>query len=163
MLNKTSKIHVLVLAFCLMSFYNAEAKMPVFFSWGGENTSKVADFPDDETFKVEEGSYVDAGCIYKQITIFFIPVWNYDLRWCGYVEGSESYIPLTKTELDEYAAIGEVTLPDAPSISFWNSIGGKLVFLLIIGAFVAYAILSPDEEEEEAKDSTEAAPEAPKE
>lgn len=149
MLNKISKIHVLVLAFSLMSFYTAEAKMPVFFSWGGENTSKVTDFPDNESYQLEEGKYVDAGCIYKQITIFFIPVWNYNLEWCGYIPDSDGYIPLTKAELDELAAIEGVVLPDVPSVSFWNAIGGKLVFLLIIGAFIAYAVLSPNEEEEE--------------
>jgi hypothetical protein len=147
--NKLFSIILLVLAFSLLNSTSAEARMPVFFSFGGEAMSKVQDFPDTEMFQNEDGSYVDAGCIYKQVSIFFIPVWNYDIRWCGYTGEDDSYMILTKEQLDEMAKEANVTLDETPSLSFWNSIGGKLVFLALIGAFIAYSVLSSDDEEEE--------------
>lgn len=149
MSNKIFKGSLIAFLLILLNSSNVEAKKPVFFSWGGEQINKIADFPDTEEYQVEGGLHFDAGCIYKQVSIFFIPVWNYDLRWCGYVEGSDGYISYSKEELDVFATAAGVTLPEEPAISFWNRIGGKLVFLLIIGAFLAYVALSPDEEEEE--------------
>lgn len=151
-------IKTMLIALVLMVF-NAESaharKRGVgFFSIGGESISKVADFPDEEDYQIGDGSNFDAGCIYKQTSILFIPVWNYDLKWCGYVEdaaGEVGYVELTKEELDIFAEAAGVTLPAEPTISFWDKIGGKLVFLLIIVAFIAYSILSPDEDEEEVK------------
>lgn len=151
MLSKLFKISLLVIIFSLFNSHNAEAKKSGFFSFGGEAMTKIEDFPDTEAFQMEDGSYVDAGAIYKQVSILFIPVWNYEIRWCGYVGEGESYMELTKEELDELAKEAGVTLSENPSISFWHSIGGKLVFLALIGAFIAYSVLSSDDEEEEEK------------
>jgi hypothetical protein len=149
MSNKLFSIILLVLSFSLLNIHSAEARAPVFFSFGGEAISKVQDFPDTEAFQFEDGSYVDAGCIYKQVSIFFIPVWNYDVRWCGYTGEDDSYATMTKEELDELATEASITLPETPSLSFWDSIGGKLVFLGLVGAFIAYSVLTSDDEEEE--------------
>lgn len=149
MYNKSFSIILLILAFSLLNSQSAEARKPVFFSFGGEAISKVQDFPDTEAFQFEDGTYVDAGCIYKQVSIFFIPVWNYDVRWCGYTGENDSYVPLTKEDLDAMAKEADITLAETPSLSFWNSIGGKLVFLALIGAFIAYSIFSSDDEEED--------------
>lgn len=150
MSNKLFSIVLLVLAFSLLNSESAEARRKSgFFSFGGEVMSKVQDFPDTEAFQLEDDTYVDAGCIYKQVSILFIPVWNYDIRWCGYTGEGDSYLALTKEELDEMAKEANVTLAESPSLPFWSSIGGKLVFLVLIGGLIAYAILSPDDEEEE--------------
>lgn len=154
MLSKLFKISLLILVFSLFSSEKAEARKSGFFSFGGEAITKVADFPDTEAFQMEDGSYVDAGAIYKQVTILFIPVWNYEIRWCGYVGEGESYMDLSKEQLDALAAEAGVTLPESPSISFWHSIGGKLVLLAIIGAFIAYSVLFPEEEEKPADENS---------
>lgn len=148
-MSKLFSITLLVLAFSLLNCQSAEARKSGFFSFGGEAMAKVQDFPDTEMFQAEDGVYVDAGCIYKQVSILFIPVWNYDIRWCGYTGEEDSYIIMTKEELDVLAKEADITLPDSPSLSFWHSFGGKLLFLVVIGGFIAYGILSPDEEEEE--------------
>lgn len=147
MFNQLSRIITLIIVVLMTS--SADAKVPLFFSFSGESISKVADFPDTEDFKTADGDYIDAGCIYKQVSIMFIPVWNYDIRWCGYIKGSDSYLDFDKEELDLMAELAEVELPETPSISFWNAIGGKLVFILLIVAFILYVKFSPDDEEEE--------------
>ncbi len=143
---------LIVLVLMVFNTESAHARKRGFFSIGGEAISKVADFPDEETYQIGDGSNFDAGCIYKQTSILFIPVWNYDVKWCGYVEdaaGEVGYVELTKEELDVFAEAAGVTLPAEPTIGFWDKIGGKLVFLLVVVAFIAYSILSPDEDEEE--------------
>lgn len=149
--NQILKTSLIALLLILLSCSYAEAKIPVFFSFSGEQISKVVDFPNTEEYQADENIYIDAGCIYKQVSIFFIPIWNYDVRWCASLDGSEEYIPYSREELSVFAAAANVTLPEEPTIDFWNKIGGKLVFLLLIGAFIAYVALSPDEEEEAAE------------
>lgn len=149
MYNKSFSIILLILAFSFLNSQSAEARKPVFFSFGGEAMSKIQDFPNTETFQLEDGTYIDAGCIYKQVSILFIPIWNYDIRWCGYTGEDGTYFEATKEELDAMAKEANVTLAETPSLSFWHTIGGKLVFLIIIGGFIAYSVLSSDEEEEE--------------
>lgn len=108
---------------------------PVFFTFGGEKTHKIADFPDTEEFRTPDrlfGQFVDAGVIYKQITIFFLPLWNYDIRWAGYIPNSSQYVPLTRSELEELATRANVSLPLNPELPLWDRIGGKLILALLL-------------------------------
>jgi hypothetical protein len=115
---------------------------PVILGWGGEEIIKVADFPNTEEFENGRGEYFDAGYVYKQVTIFFIPVWNYDGKWVGYVGEKNGYLLLKKAELDRLAAKANVRLPETPSLPFWDSIGGKLVFGLILLLYLGWKFLS---------------------
>ena len=115
---------------------------PVILGWGGEEIIKVADFPNTEEFENGRGEYFDAGYVYKQVTIFFIPVWNYDGKWVGYVGEKNSYLQLKKAELDRLAAKANVRLPETPALPFWDSIGGKLVFGLILLLYLGWKFLS---------------------
>ncbi|TVQ16065.1 MAG: hypothetical protein EA367_21075 [Leptolyngbya sp. DLM2.Bin15] len=63
--------------------------------------------------------------------LFFIPVWNYDGQWCGYIGSTEQYLNMDKAELDVYARFVGIRLPDTPSLPFWDAYGGKLVLLSI--------------------------------
>lgn len=156
MLKHILQLSLITLLFILFSSNDAHARKRGFISFGGDVMHKVADFPDNEMFQMDDGTYMDAGIIHKEVSIVFIPIWNYDVKWCGYVNG-DTYVELTKEELDVLAEAAGVTLPESLSIPFWNSIGGKLVFLAIIGALIAYGIFSSDDEEEE---ETPAQPEA---
>lgn len=114
---------------------------PVFFSFGDEKIIKVADLPNTKEYFMENGQFLDAGYVYKQVSIFFVPVWNYDGKWAGYVGSDELYLPLTKAELDAIVAEANVTLPDTPPLSFWETVGGKLVVGLIFLVIFAWKIL----------------------
>jgi|GEM_PF-3123375 len=111
---------------------------PIFFGVGNEKIIKVADFPNTEEYKVASGQYIDAGYMYKQAHIFYIPVWNYGGRWAGYVGNDKLYLDLTKEELDELAKEANVKLPEAPSLSLWETVGGKSVFGLILILYLAW-------------------------
>lgn len=118
----------------------AEARsMPVFFSWGGETIARVMDFPNTAYYRTGDGDYVDAGVIYKQITLFFLPLWNYDVRWAGYIGSEDSYIELSQSELEEMAQHSGWVLPSQPYISGWHAYGGKLVLLAVCALVVFVA------------------------
>ena len=119
----------------------AEARYtPVLFGWGGETVHKVVESPDTPRFLWEDDTYVDAGALYKTFTVFFVPLWNYDIRWVGYIGKSDEYLEFTQVELEELAAGANIELPQSPSLPFWDSYGGKLVFLLVV--FIGILIIA---------------------
>ena len=98
---------------------------------GGEKIIKIADFPDTEEFRSADGHNFDAGAIYKRFRVFAVPLWVYDVRWCGYI--SETlYMELDTVGLSTFARSAGVTLPVEPPIPFWDQWGGKLVALLAL-------------------------------
>lgn len=117
---------------------SAYAAKPIFFSFGGETSVKIADFPDTPEFQNTEGHYVDAGMKYKQVSIFFIPIWNYDEQWCGYIS-DKMYLDLSKERLDELASSAQITLPSDFQIPFWDKVGGKLLFITLLVAYFLYS------------------------
>ena len=136
------KLFSFLLVFTIMVFgttTDANAKA-AFFSWGGETIEKVVDFPDTPNFQINN-DYIDAGYRYKEITIFFLPLWTYDYAWCGYIPNNPtSYYPLTKKQVVSYAQMASITLPDTPELGFWTKWGGKLVLGLIIVIFFIYGL-----------------------
>lgn len=126
----------ITIATLLTTARSAHAGIPVFFSWGGEKVVKVGDFPDTEDFKTSDGKYLDPGYRYKQISIFFVPIWNYGRRWCGYVGDSRTYLDLSKDDLEVFANAAGLKLPATPSLPFWESYGGKLLFVVVFAFFV---------------------------
>lgn len=120
---------------------------PIFFSFGGEEIIKISDFPDNENFKNIEGKYYDAGIKYKQVTIFFIPLWNYDEEWC-LVLGDGYYIESNKRELDALATLAEITLPEEIELPFWDKFGGKILLLSLVFIYILYKRNSREEKPE---------------
>jgi hypothetical protein len=110
---------------------------PLFFSWGGDTIVKFATFPEGIPFTNVQNKHFDAGICYRQVAIFFIPVWNYDVRWCGYVSAGE-YIDMTRAEFEERATAAGVTLPSDPPIGAWDAYIGKIVFALLVGGYVLF-------------------------
>ena len=134
-----------------------------FFSWGDEQIIKVAEFPHTEAFKtpdskthvglppslmapynppfseIHDGRHFDPGYRYKQMRILFVPIWNYDEQWCGYVGDSRQYLNISKDKLDALASEAGINLPATPSLTFWETCGGKIVFLVVIALYVKRA------------------------
>jgi len=129
---------VFVLISLLFLFATPAVAAPVFFQWGGEKIVKEMDLPDTPTFQIPDGTYLDVGYRYKQISVFFIPIWNYDEKWCGYIGNDKQYLDLSRNELSILAEAASLKLPDEPSLPLWDSIGGKLLFLLILVLYFGY-------------------------
>jgi hypothetical protein len=118
----------------------------IIFSWGGGTVEKIADFPDTEYFKVNN-DYIDAGYCYKEITVFFIPLFQYDFEWCGYIPESSSYYSYSKSQIFEFAQMASISLPDhlelsfwtvSAELNFWTAWGGKSVLALILVMVILY-------------------------
>jgi hypothetical protein len=117
-----------------------------FFSWNGEKIIKVAELP--EFYKNKEGKHVDIGYRYQQFKICFIPIWNYNESWCGYIEGdTDYYINWSKSKVSDIAKKNNITLPVNSPIDFYDNYGGKLLFAAIIIVLVFYEILKNQRKE----------------
>lgn len=135
--------------FFLTCANTTQAKGFFFFSWGQE-IYQVKELPKDYTIQTEEHgrTHVNLGVIYNEFSIFWIPIWNWDV---------DTYVLLPDNSDDLYYNIDKETyseirhivgdLPANPKLSFWRSIGGKLVaFPLIL--FLLY-LLSPSSNKRE--------------
>lgn len=135
--------------FFLICANTTQAKGFFFFSWGQE-IYQVKELPKDYTIQTEEHgrTHVNLGVIYNEFSIFWIPIWNWDV---------DTYVLLPDNSDDLYYNIDKETyseirhivgdLPANPKLSFWRSIGGKLVaFPLIL--FLLY-LLSPSSNKRE--------------
>lgn len=128
--------------------------LPDFVTLDAESILKVADFPDTGDFKFEDGDLLDPGYKYKQVRLFWIPLWNYDGQWCVYLGNNHTYMEKSKAELDSLAASINVKLPQTANLGFWNVYGGKLIVLLLL--LGSLAILLPKASFEKERRSTSA-------
>lgn len=108
---------------------------PIFYSFGGEKVIKVMDFPDTANFNSQEGHF-DLGYRYKQIKVFFIPVWNYSGVWCGYLNKEDIYLQVEEPELRKLSQAANLKFPDSASIPIWDAWGGKIIILLLIAVYL---------------------------
>ncbi len=101
-----------------------------FLSYGGESIIQLADLPDTEEYQTPDGEYADIGYIYKSVSVFYVPIWNYDGRLVMMLSGQDSYIDIGAEQIEMFALQAGVTLPPAPYLDFWQRIGGKLTFIV---------------------------------
>lgn len=127
---------IIVLLLPLFSITQKTEAAPIFFSFGEEKVLKVADFPQG-SYQSNDGQHVDAGVRYKQVSIFFIPIWNYEEKWCGYIS-DKMYVDLPRSQLEEMAAESNVKLPGSMQMPFWDKFGGKLLAIALIAGYVLY-------------------------
>ena len=126
--------------------------IPSPFGRGGAKLVKLAEFPDTDRFRTSDGEYFDIGVIYKQFVLFWIPVWNYDIRWTGYANESQ-YVDFDRSELRRLAHIAEVRFPSDIELPFWDRYGGKILILLGFFAFHwGLSSLGGKDETEESED-----------
>lgn len=127
------KTSILILISSLFLCPNSTAQLPVPFQVGTESVIKIQELPDSAYFLLEDSSYMDLGAFYKQVIIFFIPIWNYEIAWCGYVGNDQQLLTLDSASLAAVVAEAGISIAPAPSLPFWTVAGGKLFLLIIIG------------------------------
>ena len=114
----------------------------IFFSWGGEVIEKIADFPRTDEYKSGD-KHVDAGIRYKEITIFFLPVYQYGFKYCGVYEGDDDhFLDLTKDQLFEIANGANIKVPDPVNLGFWKEWGGRVVLFLLLVIYFGFNYLN---------------------
>ena len=128
---------VACIALASLAFSTPASAVPIPVVWGtAEHIIKVMDFPDKEPFDLDGGGFYDAGFKYKVFQIMWLPLWDYDHQWVGYID-DKRYLPMTHDELARAAATAGLTLPSSASPTFWDAWGGKGVALaLVLGVFM---------------------------
>lgn len=147
-----------IIGLCL-SASKAEAKgIPIPVSFGGEKLMTVVDLPNDTLmYSTAEGAYCNLGYKYKQFSVIWVPAWNWDGEYCLTVEGKpNTYYTLSDEDLAFLTAQYDLDLPNNP-ISFWNKIGGKIIWLLAI-ALIIWSWVKPKEEKDDDGDGTSELP-----
>ena len=103
--------------------------------------------PSTDEWRTEDGGHADLSIIYKQAWILWIPIWNWDARYCGSTASSRqstTYFPLLGGDSEFVSKYGS---PEG-AIPLWDRIGGKLVWALIIFGWIGIKSMSSDEDEE---------------
>jgi hypothetical protein len=138
---KTTIRRVLFLGSLLLLWAGAAqaAHLPVFAQWGGEKIIKAVELPRSAIFQLRDGTHVDAGYRYKQVSVFFVPLWNYDVAWCGYVGSDDKYVDVSREQLEQLAALANVSLPKSPDLPFWDVFGGKLLLATLVLGYLGFS------------------------
>ena len=110
---------------------------PVFFGWGGDKIVKIADLPPEAVNP--DGKHYDLGYQFKQVTVFFIPVWNYDEHWAIFLTKEDKYRTLTEDEARAFADAVGTKLPEQP-IPDWDLWQGKALVGAILAGFIIYSL-----------------------
>ncbi|MFK7796554.1 MAG: hypothetical protein AB8E82_03810 [Aureispira sp.] len=127
---------ILILISSLFLCPSSTAQLPAPFQIGTERVVKIQELPDSAYFLLEDSSYMDLGAFYKQVIVFFIPIWNYEIAWCGYVGNDQQLLTLDSASLEAVIAEAGISIAPAPSLPFWTVAEGKLLLLIIIlGSF----------------------------
>ena len=148
-----SKLRLLMMA-CVLTLFGSAAfakGAPVFFSWGGDSFYKVADLPDTYQYQFNS-DFVDIGVKYSEIQIFFLPVWQYNMKYVAVIpNNSDSYYDLSNEEVMDLATSASISIPPISQVKldFWTAWGGKISLLLLIGLIVMYGMYSAKKEEAE--------------
>ncbi|MBV7433664.1 hypothetical protein KRX19_01390 [Cardiobacteriaceae bacterium TAE3-ERU3] len=130
-------IALLSLAF---AFTQAPALAAPIFVGTAEKIVKVADLPDIPELELAPNQYLDVGYCYEQFQLIFIPVWNYNEHYCGYVS-DDTYTETSKEELLEISSILEADTSwdnDDPKIPMTDRVWGKVGLVALLLMFIAY-------------------------
>jgi hypothetical protein len=124
-------ILALILSIALLYSHQSHAGM---LSFGGETVVTVVDLPNTTDYQNEQGENVDIGYLYKSVTVLFVPIWNFEGRFVGVLEGNSSkYLNFEQQQITQIVTGANLSLPEEPILDFWNRVGGKIVFLLVVG------------------------------
>ena len=112
----------------------------MFFSWGGETVVKTVELPDSEELKIDDG-FFDVGVLYKGIDIFFMPVWQYEMRYVGTNSADATiFYELNDDGIAQISADYGIEIPPISDVKldFWTAWGGKIVLLVLLALVAIY-------------------------
>ncbi len=136
---------IFLAVFALVTFKShAKLKIPVCIPC--EKIDMVTDLPNDENLK-EGGDYLNLGYLHKEFGVVYIPAWNSDGKYVLTNENEDVYYELSEEDLEKLKETYNLEISSNP-LSFWKKIGGKIIYLGLIG-FVIWGYLSKDDENDE--------------
>ena len=128
---------ILSLAVFIALFFTANtafAKGIIIYN-NGEKIEVVKKLPNDVSI---DDVHVNLGVMYNQFSIFWVPLWNYgEVKYVLINDKKNTYYDLSAEDIEIIKNDYNIDIPENYTISFWNEIGGKLVFgaAIIIIAF----------------------------
>jgi hypothetical protein len=110
------------------------AKGIIFYS-NGEKIELYKELPAEANIK---GAHVNLGVKYEQFSIFWVPMWNYgETKYVLVNDKEDTYWELDTETIEMLKTEFNVDVPQNPTIGFWNKIGGKIIWGLVILAAIA--------------------------
>ena len=107
----------------------ASAKGVIFYS-NGEKVEVVKTLPEDA---ILDDAHVNLGVMYEQFAIFWVPMWNYgETKYVLINDKKDTYYDLSEEDVEMLRTEFNIDVPQKPSIGFWNKIGGKLIWCVVI-------------------------------
>jgi len=145
---------LLLSAVCMAQQANARKGIPIGALYGSsEKIDKVADFPDNDSFKVADGKYIDLGVKYTVFTLFFVPVYTEKEPVLVGYQDDKTYYDIPQEQLNQLLTTYKLDRTKLEKLSFWNAFGGKIVFVLII-IIIIWGLLPSKKKKEEVKPQT---------
>lgn len=144
---------LLAIAALTMSITNASARGIKIPFGDREVLTKVADLPDTDEYRTEDGNYIDLGTLHKEFNIAYImPLWvEEEPRLVGYCEKEDSYYELTDSQLEALLKENNLDGDKLNTLGFYTRYGGKLIALALI-ALSIYGFIPSKKKKVEAKE-----------
>lgn len=103
-----------------------------------EVVTQVADLPDTEEYKTEEGNYIDLATYHKEFTIASaFPLYiEKEPRLVGYCEKEEAYYELTDEQLAAILKANNLDGKRLNRLGFYTRYGGKLIILAVLALII---------------------------
>ncbi|MBW3518070.1 hypothetical protein [Flavobacterium sp. NKUCC04_CG] len=130
-MNKKSLLTVSIALFAF-SFASAKAKIPLCFPC--ETVETVQELPTDSEIQKLAGQKVNLSYIYDEYGLLWMSLWNTNGRYVLTDISNNTYFELDDQTADILKEKHNFDVKTAEQpMTFWKKIGGKLVFLILVG------------------------------
>jgi hypothetical protein len=137
----------IVFAALFLTANSVSAKGIIFYSTG-EKIELLETLPPEATI---DDVHINLGLMYDQFSIFWIPVWNYgETKYVLVNDEEDTYWDLDTETIELLKTDFKVEIPEEPVIGFWNKIGGKIIWgIVILVALAGWFFTRKDDKEAE--------------
>lgn len=139
----------IILAFFMLLGIGAlqDAKAFIIYS-DGQTVSTIQELPSEVEI---DSQHVNLGVVYKQFSIFWIPIWNYgDVTYAFVNDAERTYWDVEEGDIEFLKTEYNVDAPIQAGIPFWTQVGGKPI-LVILAAILIYGWIFPSKKEDESE------------
>jgi len=141
-------ILTLTLFVVLLFTANTVSARGIIFYSAGEKIEVAKNLPDSAIINDE---HVNLGVMYKQFSIFWIPMWNYgETKYVFVNDKKNTYYDIAEGDIEMLKSDFNVDVPQDPVIGFWNKTGGKIIWgILILLAFFGFLTSGKENKDKE--------------